>query len=312
MQHDPHTKVFVTLFLMLILSSSIGVSAAPGQSAQEPNLVVMTFNIRYGTANDGDNNWANRKEMACDVLRRHNPDIIGLQEALRSQIDDIRAALPQYAEIGCGRDDGKTKGEYSAILYRKDRLDVNDCGTFWLSDTPEVAGSTSWGNKITRICTWGRFLPKGSGRPFYMFNTHFDHIAQYSRDKSAISLAQRIRDRAHQDPVLVTGDLNAGENNSAVRYLKGQSELSMTNDGLSKNPVPLVDTFRVLHADAKEVGTFHSFDGDSKRDKIDYIFALPGTGVLRAEILRDCKDNRYPSDHFPVLAVVGLADLKGN
>ena len=144
----------------------------------------MTFNIRYGTANDGDNNWANRKEMACDVLRRHNPDIVGLQEALRSQIDDIRAALPQYAEIGCGRDDGKTKGEYSAILYRKDRLDVNDCGTFWLSDTPEVPGSTTWGNKITRICTWGRFIPKDPGRPFYMFNTHFDHITQYSRDTS--------------------------------------------------------------------------------------------------------------------------------
>ncbi len=301
------TRAFFALLLMLILGAGIRVSAAGEQSAQDPNLVVMTFNIRYGTADDKENNWVNRREMACDVLRRHSPDIVGLQEALRFQIDDMRAALPEYAELGCGRDDGKTKGEYSAILYRKDRLDVNDGGTFWLSDTPETPGSITWGNACTRLCTWGRFIAKDSGRKFYLFNTHLDHVSQYSRDKSAILLAQRIHGRTHPDPIFVTGDFNMGEKNPVVRYFKGEHELPVAGNGFSKNPTPLVDTFRVMHPDAAEVGTFNGFKGNGSGEKIDYIFTLPGMQVLRAEILRDCQENRYPSDHFPVIAVLGLA-----
>ncbi|MEN6335657.1 MAG: endonuclease/exonuclease/phosphatase family protein [Phycisphaerales bacterium] len=300
------TGIFLAALFTLIAGMQMRVSAAADQAASEPNLVVMTFNIRYGTANDGENNWVNRKDLACDVLGRHNPDVVGLQEALRSQIDDIRAALPQYAEIGGGRDDGRTKGEYSAILYRADRLGLTDSGTFWLSDTPDVPGSITWGNACTRICTWGRFIRKDTGEAFYFFNTHLDHMSQYSRDRAAILLAQRIRDRVHPDPVLLTGDFNAGEDNSVVQYFKGQRELSVANNGLSKNPVVLVDTFRVLNPDAKEVGTFHGFKGGVSAAKIDYILAQPATKVLRTEILRDNKDNRYPSDHFPVIAVVAL------
>lgn len=316
-QHYPHVEAArsfanrmartgLALIVILILGLETHALAAGVQPAQESKLVVMTFNIRYGTANDGENNWANRREMVCDVLRRHSPDVVGIQEALRFQIDDIRAGLPEYAEIGCGREDGNTKGEYSAILYRKDRLDVNDCGTFWLSDTPEVAGSITWGNACTRLCTWGRFVPKDSGKAFYLFNTHLDHVSQYSRDRSAILLAKRIRDRAHPDPVLVTGDFNTGENNPVVRYLKGEQESPVAGNGLLKNPTVLVDTFRVLHRDVKEVGTFNGFKGNGSGDKIDYILAQPGTEVLRAEILRDCKDSRYPSDHFPMIAAVRL------
>jgi len=304
-------SILLAFLFILIVGLQTCVLAAGDQTASDPNLVVMTFNIRYGTANDGENNWVNRKDMACDVLRRHNPDIVGLQEALRFQIDDLRAALPQYAEIGGGRDDGETKGEYSAILYRKDRLDVNDSGTFWLSDTPETCGSITWGNASTRICTWGRFLRKDTGEAFYLFNTHLDHVSQYSRDRAAVLLAQRIRDRKHPDPVLVTGDFNAGEDNSVVRYFKGQHELPANGDGLSKNPVVLVDTFRVLHPDTKEIGTFHGFKGVPSTAKIDYILAQPETKVLRTEILRDNKDNRYPSDHFPVIAVIALPGAQG-
>jgi endonuclease/exonuclease/phosphatase family metal-dependent hydrolase len=304
---DTTISILTALALLLILGFQGSASAADSRTANASNLVVMTFNVRYGSADDGQNNWANRKELACDVLRRHAPDIVGLQEALRFQIDDIRAALPQYAEIGGGRDDGKTKGEYSAILYRKDRLDVSDSGTFWLSDTPEVPGSITWGNACTRICTWARFVRKDTGEAFYHFNTHMDHISQFSRDKSAILLAQRIRDRAHPDPVFLTGDFNAGERNPVVQYFKGQKELKAANNGLAANPVRLVDTFRVLHPDANEVGTFHSFNGERTREKIDYIFAQPGVKVLRTEILYDNQDSRYPSDHFPVLAVLELA-----
>jgi len=292
--------------ILFIVIAGLQTWAAGGQTGSDPNLVVMTFNIRYGTANDGPNNWANRKEMACDVIRRHHPDLVGLQEALRSQIDDIRAALPQYAEIGGGRDDGKTQGEYSAILYRKDRLDLDDSGTFWLSDTPETPGSITWGNACTRICTWGRFLRKDTREAFYLFNTHLDHVSQYSRERAAVLLAQWIRDRKRPDAVLVTGDFNTGEDNPVVRYFKGEQELPANGDGLSKNPVVLVDTFRVLHPDAKVVGTFNGFKGTTTGAKIDYILAQPQTKVLRTEILRDNQDGRYPSDHFPIVAVLRL------
>ncbi len=303
----PFFGAFLGFLSVLSVACSAGAFAANSQPARQTDLCVMTFNIRYGTADDGENRWENRREMAVAVLRRHDPDVVGLQEALRFQIDEIREALPQYGEIGVGRDDGKTRGEYSAILYRKDRFDVNDSGTFWLSDTPTVPGSMSWGNQITRICTWARFVPKPPGRTFYMFNTHFDHQSQPSRENGAALLARRIRDRRHRDPVLVTGDFNAGEDNSAVRYLKSEEELDVAWNGLSKNPVPLVDTFRVLHPDASEVGTFHAFKGDRSGEKIDYVFVEPGVEVLKAGILHDSQSDRYPSDHFPVIAALRLA-----
>jgi endonuclease/exonuclease/phosphatase family metal-dependent hydrolase len=308
MSLTPFVQSFiVALSITLNMSFQAGASAAEGSSRVDEDVHVMTFNIRYGTARDGDNSWDQRKDMVCDVLRRHDPDIVGLQEALRFQIDDIRAALPEYAEIGVGRDDGKTEGEYSAILYRKDRLKPEQSGTFWLSDTPEVCGSITWGNACTRLCTWGRFIRNGSENAFYMFNTHLDHISQFSREKSAALLVLRVRDRQHPDPVILTGDFNAGEDNPAVRYLKGERPLNGNHNGLSKNPVPLVDTFRLLHPDAADVGTFNGFKGKATGDKIDYIFALPGIEVLQAAILRDCQGQRYPSDHFPVTAALRLA-----
>jgi endonuclease/exonuclease/phosphatase family metal-dependent hydrolase len=268
----------------------------------------MSFNIRYAAANDGENNWDKRKDPACDVMRRQAPDLIGLQEALRVQIDDIRAALPEYAEIGVGRDDGKTKGEYSAILYRKDRFDVNDSGTFWLSDTPEVAGSITWGNACTRVCTWVRLVPKSSGKAFYMFNTHLDHVSQPSREKGIALIMSRLSSRKHPDPVVLTGDFNSGENNPVVRYLKGELPLEAANNGPSKNPLPLVDAFRLLHKGATEVGTSHGFKGGRSGAKIDYILVQPGVEVLKAEILHDSRDNRYPSDHFPITAAIRFPD----
>lgn len=303
------------LICAVVVASSVAcwadetTSGAPATDKAE--LLVMTFNVRYGSANDGDNSWDKRKDLTADVLRKHGPDVVGLQEALRSQIDDLRAALPEYAEIGVGRDDGKTGGEYSAILYKKDRFTVAESGTFWLSDTPEACGSITWGNNCTRVCTWGRFVPKDRGQTFYLFNTHLDHISQYSRERSAILLSTRIRDRAQKNPVILTGDFNMGEDNPVVRYFKGERELRVAGNGQSANPVPLVDTFRVLHADAGETGTFHSFKGGRTNTKIDYILTQPGTKVLQAEILHDNKDNRYPSDHFPVMACLcfrGLAD----
>jgi endonuclease/exonuclease/phosphatase family metal-dependent hydrolase len=270
------------------------------------DLQVMTFNIRYGTADDGENQWQKRRQMVFGVLRNHQPDIVGLQEALHFQLNEINRALPEYGQLGVGRDDGRTKGEYCALLYRRERLDVDESDTFWFSDTPEIPGSVTWGNACTRICTWARFIEKNSGRACYLFNVHLDHVSQLSREKSAALLTQRIYSRTHPDPFVVTGDFNAGEDNPVVLYLKGKVRLGTEKKGEFENPVPMVDTFRVLHPDAVEVGTFNEFVGNHKGEKIDYIFVEPNVNVLEAQILDDNDNGCYPSDHFPVTARILL------
>ena len=288
------------LTLHLVAAAAVVTLAA----ASSPPLTVMSFNIRYGTANDGENHWERRQDHLFDVVREEGADVIGLQEALHFQIAQIVAAVPDYAFVGAGRDDGREKGEYTAILYRKDRLRVIESGTFWFSDTPEVPGSTSWGNRITRICTWARFAD-GGGASFYLFNLHLDHQSQPSRERSVQLLAQRIRERAAPgDPVVVTGDFNVGEDNGAMRWLLGEAGAL---PGAGAPGVELVDTLRAVHPEGRGVGTFSDFEfGRVHGHKIDYVLAGPGFDVLSARIVRTSRDGRYPSDHFPVVArVVG-------
>ena len=178
-------------------------SAADSPRPLREPMTVMTFNIRYGTAKDGENEWSARREMLLDVIRNTNPDLLGLQEALDFQIDEITAAVPGYAVVGVGRDDGAEKGEYSAILFRRDRFHVAEAGTFWFSDTPQAVASKSWGNQITRICTWARFIDR-DGRGLYHFNLHLDHQSQPSRERSTVLLRARIDTRTVPDPVIVT------------------------------------------------------------------------------------------------------------
>jgi len=287
-------RICSPLIILLVLCFCLPAGAS--------ELSVMSFNIRYGTANDGENRWGNRRELVCDLIRKYDCDVVGLQEALRFQIDAIREAIPQYAEIGVGRDDGKTKGEYSAILYRTDRLSVAAADTFWLSDTPEVIASKSWGNNITRICTWARFVQMGTGQAFYHFNTHLDHQSQPAREQGAMLIDRRIAKRAYPDPVVLTGDFNADESNPAILYVKGDPKAE------AKCALPLVDAFRVRHPEAREVGTFNGFKGERSGGKIDYVFALPGTKVLEAKIIFDMSGGRCPSDHFPVMARFELSN----
>lgn len=289
------TLQFTTLLTALVLAGPVRGDPPPGAAGL--HVQVMSFNIRYGTADDRDNAWPHRSELVCEVIRRDGGDFVGLQEALRFQIDAIREAVPAYEEIGVGRDDGLTRGEYSAILYRADRWKVDASGTFWLSDTPDVIASKTWGNEITRIVTWGRFVERATGRGLFVYNTHFDHQSQPSRVKSAELLARRIAERNPRDPVIVTGDFNAGEDNPAIQYLKGAVESS---------PLKLVDTFRALHADQREAGTFNGFHGVATGPKIDYVFVDfdAEARVSAARILRDNMDGRYPSDHFPVTAEI--------
>ena len=291
-------KLFAALGTGLLLAACAVQDPAVESESGELNVRVLSFNIRYGTALDGMDAWPYRKELVYDVIRRQDSDFVGLQEALRFQIDAIRESVPGYDEVGVGRDDGRQAGEYSAILYKSDRWRAVDSGTLWLSDTPDDPGSMTWGNEITRIVTWARFVEEESGRAVQVFNTHFDHISQPSRVKSAELLASRIASREPADPVIVTGDFNAGEGNPAILYLKNTA---------NESPV-LVDTFRALHPDADAVGTGGGFEGRRDGPKIDYVFAEPDARVREAGIIRDSRNGRYPSDHFPVYAEIALPE----
>jgi endonuclease/exonuclease/phosphatase family metal-dependent hydrolase len=259
----------------------------------------MTFNIRYSAAADGPDRWTERREMVVDVIRRFDGDFVGIQEALPDQVAYLRESLSAYRLIVRSRLADAEQGEAVPLLYRHGRwrLDETQQGTFWLSDTPEVPGSTTWGNDIPRIVTWGRFVEGQTGRAVYVYNCHFDHASEPSRQKSAVLLAKRIAARQQPDPVILTGDFNCGESSYAIRYLKGQQDQS---------PIKLVDTFRMQHPDEKTVGTFHAFRGSRDGEKIDYVFALPGVKVLGAEIVYSNRDGRYPSDHYPVTAEMAL------
>ena len=290
------TKIFPGLILWALMAICCQTGCMEAEAPLE--IDVMSFNIRYGTAEDGDNHWDNRREMVMDIIRQHSPDLIGIQEALRFQLDEIRDSLSGYGEIGIGRD-GETRGEYSAILYRVDRFDVDESGTFWLSDTPKVP-SVHWGNACIRICTWGRFVDKQSQLAFYLFNTHLDHESQSSREKSVRLIVESIQARERKDPFVVTGDFNAGENNPAIEFLKSKS------DGKDYSCLPLIDTYRALYPDEPDVGTFNGFQGKSDGEKIDYIFVGQDTNTLEASIVRTRVDGRCPSDHEPVTARIQL------
>ena len=254
----------------------------------------MSYNVRYATAPDGENVWPLRRDMLLGQVRREAPDVIGVQEALYAQLMEMVAGLQAYNRIGVGRDNGLLSGEFAAILYRRDRFDVVESGTFWFSDTPEVPGSRSWGNNITRICTWALLREMATGRRFYLYNVHLDHESQPSRERSAALLLERIAVRSFPAlPVIVTGDFNAGEDNPAVRAMLAT----------------LRDTYRVTHPADTVVGTFNAFRGDSAGPKIDYVFT-DRFATLDARILRDHSGGRYPSDHFPVIATLAFPPLR--
>jgi endonuclease/exonuclease/phosphatase family metal-dependent hydrolase len=294
---DPTKTFSVSPLLRVIRGAWLAPRSPVSRLRLLPLLLVLSL-----AADRPDAQVAAAREPLFDLVRAQNADLIGVQEALDSQIREIIAAVPGYAVVGVGRDDAQARGEYSAILFRTDRLYVAESGTFWFSDTPEVPASKSWGNNITRICTWARFIDR-DGRGFWHFNLHLDHQSQPSRERSTELLRRRIEARAFpREPVVVTGDFNVGEGNPALRALVAAARPEGAQAG-----TPFLDTFRVVHPDERVVGTFSGFKfGQVNGDKIDYVLVQPGTEVLSAGIIRTSRSDRYPSDHFPVVARVRL------
>lgn len=262
------------------------------------DINVMTFNIRNGRAEDGENHWRKRKHLVFGVIADQAADVIGIQEAFRFQLDELNKVLPEYSVIGEGRG-GSLKDEYSAILYRKDHFIVDESDTFWLSDTPAIP-SKHWGNDHLRICTWARLIDKHSGLAFYIYNTHLDNHSQLSREKSVHFIARVIQARSYQDPFILMGDFNAGEDNRVIAYLLANET------GAEDSAISMVDSYRVIHPDTEQVGTFNDFVGSTDGDKIDYIFVELSVTIIDAAILKDNENGRYPSDHFPLTTHIKL------
>ena len=259
------------------------------------DLQVMTFNIRLNVASDSLNAWPYRRDNLASQVLFHDVELLGVQEALHNQMVDLKERLPQFRYVGVGRDDGKEKGEYSAIFYDTTRLQALQSGTFWLSLTPEVPGSKSWDAAITRIVTWARFRDRKKGKIFYAFNTHFDHLGKEARRESAKLLLQKVAAISGKTPAIITGDFNATPADEPIRVVTDKT-----------NPLHLTDA-KELSATPHygHTGTFTGFAAKERDDQpIDYIFLKGPWKVQKHATLSQSWGGRFASDHFSVLATL--------
>lgn len=286
--------------LSLVLSLTF---AAAMLHAQPTSLRVMSFNIRYANPDDGYNFWDNRKELVKSMIQYHDADIVGLQEAFRSQLDDLSAMLPTYEWFGVCRTDGTTQpdpdNEFSAILYKKDRLERLDGATFWLSKTPDEVGSQSWDAALPRIVTWVKFRDKQTDAEFYHFNTHFDHRGEEARAESAKLILERIAAIIGEEPVVLTGDFNCIPTDEPYRLLTDEDDEKSLQDALQVSQTP--------HHGPLSTWSGFSFPGVPGR-RIDYVFVNEQVEVLQHAALSDSWSGRFPSDHLPVLAEVVMRE----
>lgn len=255
----------------------------------------MTYNIRYATSNDGENSWENRKEYLTGQVRFYSPDIFGIQEGLKKQVDHLDTELPEYDFIGVGRDDGKEKGEYCAIYFKKDKFQLLGHDTFWLSEKPGEP-SKGWDAAYERICTYAFFMDRKTGMNFWVFNTHFDHIGVQARNKSVELIKKKIDDLNKDNyPVFIIGDFNLNDQSDAILFMSEHFK----------------DTRFFSEAGAfGPFGTFTGFEFHKPvQDRIDYIFcSKEKVRVKKYAVLTDSRDQKYPSDHFPVYVEVELKE----
>jgi len=275
-------KFVLTAILLLALNLTV---------LGEDTLRVMSFNVRYASTNQ-PNAWADRRPIMKDCLREMNPDIIGTQETLYLQVNDLAEDFPEYDWIGLGREGG-SHGEFMAVFYRKARFKPLEYDHFWLSDTPDRIGSATWGHENRRMVTWIKFLDRKTNRQFYFFNTHLDHRVQLAREKGAALIRERIAGLNTTLPIILTGDFNAaGGNNKAYSIL--------TDDNF------LTDTWTSAKTRRNEtVGTYNDFKKAVEgAPRIDWILTRNGVVADSTEIVTFARDGKFPSDHFPVIATL--------
>jgi len=252
----------------------------------------MTYNIKLDYPKEGDNSWKNRKTFMTNQIKFYEPYVMGVQEALPNQMKDLEDMLPDYNFIGVGRDDGKNKGEYSAIFYNSSKLEVKDNGTFWLSENPDKVGM-GWDAVCNRVCTYGLFRDKETQELFWVFNTHFDHVGKIARMKSVDLILNKIKEFNSQNyPVVLMGDFN----------------LEPDTENIKKIAEVLADSRKVSKLTFGPEGTWNGFNFEKPvTRRIDYIFVSDeNISVIKYAVLSDSWDAKYPSDHLPVIAELEL------
>lgn len=273
-------------------------------------LKVMSFNVRFSHGGldeaNTENNWADpefpRRERVIRVIRDFQPDVLGVQEARHLQIVDLQRAFPEFDFYGLGRDDGKKAGEYAGIFFRKKRCKRIKAGSFWLSDTPEKPGTTFYKapNAVPRMASWVQLRDKPTDSEFVVLNTHWDHISDEARRKSAALIRSRLSEICEGLPVIVMGDLNVPEDAPATQTLLATDDSA---DGV------LIDSFRKLHPKSSpEEASFNGWEAKTTGSRIDFILHSRHFTPTAAEIVRTTYDSRLPSDHYPVTATLHWTD----
>ena len=288
-------RTIVSLVCTGLIAMAASVDGADSKpSGTDAGLCVMTYNLRYASSTP-PNAWSQRRPLVAECIRQVNPDVIGTQEGLYAQLKDVATDLPAYDWIGLGREGG-SKSEFMAIFYRKSRLEPLAYDHFWLSDTPEVVGSSTWGNANRRMVTWVKFRDLKTGKQFYHVNTHLDHEVQVARERGAALLRTRVEKFGNSLPVILTGDFNCATNNKAYQTLVA--------DGF------FTDTWMVAKERRGEgLGTFNGFKEIPKNDiRIDWILGRGKVEVTATEIVTYTKDGMFPSDHFPLVSWVRFAE----
>jgi len=270
-----YTTKYLKMSLLMFLFTTVGVAQ---------NLTVISYNIRYNSQSDGEDIWDLRKGELVGQINQHSPDSFGVQEATQIQMQYILEALPEYAYVGVGRDNGATKGEYSAVFYLKEKFKLLESKTFWLSETPEEV-SVGWDAALPRICTYAQFKEHTTGRVFWHFNTHFDHVGKAARANSALLIIEKIKSLVSPESVFVlTGDFNASPNELPMTHLKNAFR----------------DPLEYIELSGPE-GTFNAFNLQAPLDRrIDYIFFQGLTPLSYAHLSEKRTNGRWISDHLPV------------
>ncbi len=266
--------------------NAVLISLAITVVAQAQNYSAMTYNIRYSTPNDGENQWELRKEWVASIVSFYEPDVLGIQEGLQDQVQYLDSVLTNYSYEGVGRDDGKEAGEYAAIFYKHDKLTVLDSGTFWLSETPDEP-SYGWGANFRRISTWAKFRSKESGDTFWAFNVHLDHETPLARINGVKLIAEQIKNWNKENlPILLMGDFNATPESEPIKYL-----YSVLQDSKLKSRGSPIGP----------IGTYNGFDTSNPlKNRIDYIFVDESILVHKYAVISETRDNKTPSDHLPL------------
>lgn len=271
--------------------------AGATQSAAPLNpdaLRVMSFNIRVNVSDDGPNAWSHRRHMVASMIRFHQADVVGVQEAYREMTDDLQQRLPGYRWVGVGSSDGRDAGAANPIFWRESRLDLLHWETRWLAASPEVAGSIGWDARFPRTATIAVLRDKRSNLELHVFNTHFDHVGTRARIESGRMLAAMANDLPTTACTAAMGDFNCGPDDEAItEILKSQLRNARESS---------------LHGAHGPSGSFTGFESlVPKAPPIDHIFVSPSVTVQQYGVLADHFDGRLPSDHFPVLTELILS-----